>query len=381
VATEGGGWWRSVRRGLLKLVLVSLPTLVVAALLFELAARTVLPASDVPDTRFEARLGNHFVGDQAGTYVKGATSEIRARFRINGDGWNSPYEYGAERPARPVRVAVIGDSFIEAIQVDFDDSYPYLAERQLDDAVEIFTYGHSGANLVHYLAVLEHALEHHAPDVVVLNLVPNDYTEALTGYARKDNWSLRPVANGYELVAPRPVKNLSWKRAVRRSAAARYLIVNLDLVAKLSVVRRLFYADTREAVANVDDADLAVLADPAVREELIAWVLDRALAATGAAGVSLGLVVAGDPRPIYAGQPASSSPVRRLAVTTLEAAAARGVPALDLDPVLRAAWDRDGQPFEWRSDGHWNTYAHQVIADAAATWLRAWAVESVVVDD
>jgi len=129
---ERRSWRQRLGRALARVALLTVPSLLLLLLLFEVLARLVLPVSDVPDVRFDDELGNHFVADQRGVYVKGPRSEIRARYRINDDGWN------AERDCVPAAsfpgetIAVIGDSFVEAFQVDVDANFAARLEKSLD---------------------------------------------------------------------------------------------------------------------------------------------------------------------------------------------------------------------------------------------------------
>jgi hypothetical protein len=46
-------------------------------------------------------------------------------------------------------------------------------------------------------------------------------------------------------------------------------------------------------------------------------------------------------------------------------AEAKGYEVIDLDPLFQADYRRNRQPFEFPHDGHWNSTAHGVAADAA----------------
>jgi hypothetical protein len=48
-------------------------------------------------------------------------------------------------------IAVIGDSFIEAFQVNVDDNYPYILNKKLADKCKVYAFGKSGCPLSPYL--------------------------------------------------------------------------------------------------------------------------------------------------------------------------------------------------------------------------------------
>ena len=50
-------------------------------------------------------------------------NQVEATYSINRDGWNSAHtSYQKERTDGLQRIAIIGDSYIEALQVDYDSS-------------------------------------------------------------------------------------------------------------------------------------------------------------------------------------------------------------------------------------------------------------------
>ncbi|MCX5687423.1 MAG: hypothetical protein NTV71_02080 [Candidatus Omnitrophica bacterium] len=105
--------------------LVTIPSFIVLVLFFEfIVFRAILPASDMPYrsvitssddvVRFAYIRGMY----DKGVYRKG---EIKARYNINKEGWNSNKEY-VERKSSKIRIAVIGDSYVEGLTVDADKS-------------------------------------------------------------------------------------------------------------------------------------------------------------------------------------------------------------------------------------------------------------------
>src|SRR5205814_2006084 len=108
--------------------------------------RLVWPASDVPANAFVDGLVR-YAPQQSGVWR--VRNEIAAPYRINRQGWNSGIgDYAAPRRPGVPRIAVVGDSYVEALQVPFDHS---LAERLADSrsadrkAIEVYRFGISGA--------------------------------------------------------------------------------------------------------------------------------------------------------------------------------------------------------------------------------------------
>jgi len=368
-------FFRKLGRVVLKILLITLPTLIILFLLLEGAVRLFLPVSDVPDTYFDPVLGNHYVPDQTGEFVKAHGQEIRTRYRINKSGWNSHRDFVDAKPADTFRIAVIGDSYVEAFQVDVDRSFPFLLEKRLNKsaggeaAVEVYAYGHSGANLVQYLAVVRRAACRAHPDLVVVNIVPNDLEESLQGFARVDNWSVRPTAGGFEEVPPQPAGGLWLKRLVRHSALARYLIVNLEIQRGASAVEDLFRGDLREYAANVDVSRNILLTDREKLDKFLRYVLGGLLEAARGCGARLLLVVDADRQAIYRGEDPRKSRIYVMNQAVMDVAGDLGVWVVDLTEVFTAAWAEENQRFDFELDGHWNRHGHSLVADAVKTWL------------
>src|SRR5918995_5517430 len=141
--------------------------------------RFVLPASDMPENAFAEGV-IRYVPEQTGVYRLG--DDIEAPYRINEDGWNSGVpDYREERAPGVGRIAVIGDSYVEAFVVPFDASFAELTQKDLRARgcpVEVYRFGISGAPFSQYLHVLQREALDFRPDWVVVSLIHNDFTES-----------------------------------------------------------------------------------------------------------------------------------------------------------------------------------------------------------
>ena len=137
--------------------------------------RVVWIASDVPANDFidgVVRYGP----DQRGVWR--VRDEIAAPYRINAQGWNSGIgDYAVARRPGVTRIAVVGDSYVEALQVPYDISLGERLATELGGGghpVEVFRFGISGAPLSQYLQMIEHEVAHYGPDWIVVLIVHND---------------------------------------------------------------------------------------------------------------------------------------------------------------------------------------------------------------
>ncbi len=354
--------------------LVTIPALLVFVLLLELTARFILPTSDFPDIVFHAVYGNQFAPNQSGTYISGEDQQIKGRFRINAQGWNSPYDYEQQKPPGTFRIAVIGDSYVEALQVDFDKSFPYLLEKKLSKKnpqkrLQSYSFGHTGANLAQNLVVFKNASQLYRPDLAVLFLIHNDFLESFEGHGRVDNSTLRLEGGSYVLVPPRPADTMQMKRLFRNSALVRYLVVNHRVLEKIRFIRNWYYGDTRKVDANVSLEKAETFSEEQFRK-MLAYTFGEFKKQAEKTGTQL-LFVINTPRfPEDVATHGEKSAMSRFNRMSKEAADALGIPFMDLTPVFQESWKKNGQRHKWVIDSHWNANGHEVVSEVLSRRIQ-----------
>jgi hypothetical protein len=94
--------------------------------------------------------------------------------RINRDGQRDR-EHAKTKPADTVRIAVLGDSFAEAMHVPMEQAFWSLLERKLEECnafpgkhVEVMNFGVSGYGTAQELMTLRQKVWDYSPDIVVL---------------------------------------------------------------------------------------------------------------------------------------------------------------------------------------------------------------------
>src|SRR2546423_1219866 len=97
------------------------------------------------------------------TYIKINSAGLRDR------------EHSKVKPPGTLRIAVLGDSFAEALQVPMEDAFWAVAERKLQGCaamggrrVEVINFGVSGFSTARELITLRRRVWQYSPDVVVL---------------------------------------------------------------------------------------------------------------------------------------------------------------------------------------------------------------------
>src|SRR5438067_876897 len=124
----------------------------------------------------DARRGYSLRPNMEGWYRK----EGEANVRINSDGLRDR-EHWKIKPLNTFRIAVLGDSFVEALQVPFEESFCYLIEQQLRSCparaghdVEVINFGVSGYGTAQELITLRSEVWQYSPDLVLLAVTTNN---------------------------------------------------------------------------------------------------------------------------------------------------------------------------------------------------------------
>jgi hypothetical protein len=159
---------------LLKL-LTLLIGIVVALALLEIGLRVVGYSSpDFYET--DETLGYKLIPGMSGWY----TREGRSWVAINADGFRD-VEHSVVKPPDVYRIAVIGDSYVEALQVDREQMFTnYIAPAAANcDAlkgkrIETLTFGVSGYGTTQELLMLREKVFKYSPDLVLLVFTTNN---------------------------------------------------------------------------------------------------------------------------------------------------------------------------------------------------------------
>jgi hypothetical protein len=102
------------------------------------------------------------------------TEEGQALIQINSDGLRDS-EHTIEKPGNTLRIAILGDSYAEAIQVPLEQTFWNVIENKLATCpklagtqVETINFGVSGFGTVQELLTLKHKVWKYSPDIVLL---------------------------------------------------------------------------------------------------------------------------------------------------------------------------------------------------------------------
>ncbi len=330
------------------------------------------------------------------------TREGRAYVQINSDGMRDR-EFSVTKQDRCSRIAVLGDSFAEAMQVKLEDSFPKALERLLNETdsgyarhYEVLNFGVSGYGTGSQLLTLRHKVWKYDPDIVLLamftgNDIRNNSRFLSDGFDAKRPYFLRD-ATGEIIVDNSFRESSSWESRRRLERWGISSVFNRSAVLQLVRHARLYVSNgrARTVVDRWDEpgVEQEVFAPPQTDAWREAWAVTEALLRTmhrevkehGATLIvvtlSNGIQVHPDSRLRAEFMTAMKVedvfyPDRRVA----EFCRANGIAVVTLAPPLQTFADRTGKYLHGFANaklggGHWNEEGHKAAARLMAPAIR-----------
>jgi hypothetical protein len=334
----------------------------------EIFLRVTHLATEVALVQGDPQLGFKFIPNQAGTFVVGRFGDDKARFQINSDGWNSTRDYRQDHAAA-IRIAIIGDSYVEALNVQPTNAVAAVLEKALShrSEVEVYSFGISGASLSHYLAIMRYVRSRFSPDLYIVNIVHNDFHESLATADRAMFHGLRRAGSSYEEVPPTIYQPSLFRRIAGRSAMVRYLTMNLKVRFEPKDISRIhdLWGKTHRFAANIDAAKI----DVRETKDLVNYIFKKYLQEAEGDRRKLVLVLDAPRQPIYEGMHPHTSLAFQYNKVVAEVCRDLFLYCLDLTDPFWSNFQRNRRRFNSVIDGHWNAYGHEVAAKAIEDFL------------
>lgn len=286
-------------------------------------------------------------------------------------------EHTFAKPPGVYRVLVLGDSFMEALQVEFEASLPSLVEHTLAERsgkrIEVVNAGVSGWGTGDELRYLTQYGFSYQPDLVLVAMtLHNDISDNL----REEWYALRG-----ETLVEQPKVPMS---------SPRYGLVQLKaFLATRSQTYQLWRkvkhgGEMQRVGAELDRHIVELFREPPTANiehgyRLTELLLERMDSVTRAHGARMAMVLL--PLRVQlsdslfsefvrsAGASLTQMPSEKPQRLMTETAARLGVPAVDLLMAFRqwTAWGRE--PLYLERDGHWNAAGHKLAAEVVTEGL------------
>jgi hypothetical protein len=329
------------------------------------------------------------------------TREGRTFVRISSDGLRDR-EHTRDKPPGTYRIAVLGDSYAEALQVEREEAFWALLERLLPRCgfaggrpVEVINFGKSGRGTGEELLVLRHQAGGFSPDLVLLAFTSgNDVRNNSRALEEDRHRPFFSLVDGVPVLDPGFARDPRFRKDEGRVRRILVALLNRCRVAQLLVQGVTLLRQRRGGPAGgpmpaggEPGLDQGIYRDPAGGPWEEAWALTEALLAAmrreaaemGAAFVVVTLTNGIQVHPsvdmrreaeLTLGVPDLFHPERRV-----EAAGRReGFPVIPLAPEMQRRAERGGIFFHGFPDtalgvGHWNKGGHRAAGEIIAREL------------
>lgn len=301
--------------------------------------------------------------------------------RVNREGWNSTKpDYAVAKTPGRLRVAVVGDSYVHGAFVNAEQGFPEIVERQLQAAgvdAEVFRFGMDGAPLSQYLHMLRREVLRFQPDLVIVQLIHNDFDETYRFLKTRYASSFMKLATDEKgevvEIAPAEFKGGATD-ALRNSATFRYLYykTNLYLAAK-SIISRVWWGGDEDWKPEFISSavDIRKIQDHDKNRFFTRYVMSQMQALSHKHAFKLAFAMDGVREAVYAGKPATAYEVGKLNVLAADVARELKVPFLDLQTAFTQDFAAARQRFEFPFDWHWNVRGNAVAGAAISKFVLA----------
>ena len=368
----------------------------VALLVCEGALRIVdfsFPSFYLPDDRLGMRLRPNAEG--------WFRSEGEAYVKVNSAGFRDR-ERSLTKPPGTFRIVVLGDSMIEALQVDFDETFTAILEQQLNACgafggkkVEVLNLGVSGYGTAQQLLTFRHFGSKYSPDLVLVAFFAgND--------VRNNSRSLEPetVRPFFTLRGDKLVEDRTFAESPEFQRRTNLLRTVLEPLRVLRVVQAAYFIKDQlllresaapearvagqRAEAGLDDAVYAEPATPKWRE---AWTVTERLFAqlrdeVQASGAKLTILSLSSGIQVHPDPDLRAKFVRANGIADIfypnrrgeKVAAQLEVQSILLGPVFQDTAEREkiyfhGFPNTRMGTGHWNEAGNRMASEVVASRL------------
>lgn len=388
LASEVGGQVKkapSLRAVSLRLLLVS-ASLVFCCLLLEVFLRVTHLQPDF-FWQLDSEVGaTHIPGKKGWAVFRGGRQYVQ----INSLGYRDR-ERSVHKAEGTFRIALLGDSFVEAFQVSQDDTLAAILERRLNAdcsgpaaRFEVLNFGVSGFGTAEELETFRHRASRFQPDLVLLNLYTSndlyDNSPELDPEPNRLRYALGP--HGELMRLSFRVSDNALKRWLRAHSYA-YLLVR-DRIKTFGALRKALAAmsmmQDQVDAASEQRARQALTGvqylrqrPPAVER---AWQLTEALIAefrleSRKRSAGFAVIVIPNKEEVLTRDSATNTDPKRdyqQSLRTIDkVCGGLGIECLQLADVFRAG---SVDELYFPLDGHWTPKGHALGAGATFEWLR-----------
>ncbi len=314
-------------------------------------------------------------GPRQGIFSVGPLAKKEGHWHINNLGWNSAIDYTTRKRDKPL-IAIIGDSYIEAFQVDVTKSIAALLRAKLAGKFDVYSFGISGAALSEYLQISRYVRKYFHPDILVFNVVHNDFDESLVGGKNFQGHLYLKIQNHRAVEAPfvtfvpllqrtDPYNRLKTFLVIH-SDLFRYLVFNCHLDERIRRWKRIFHHNKVNYNANINVDQ--VKNESKEIKIAINYIVKNIKKENK--GSKIIFMVDAPRRDIYLNELKESN-LTWMNLLLQKICRKYDVGFIDLTKPFYDDYVRHHKRFNPPYDYHWNQYGHKMAAQALLAYLKS----------
>ncbi len=362
---------RITKKGIKNFFTITIPIVLVMLVFLEIIFRTVIPAGHHPYFELYDEGGyvigkyNHKNGVD-GIKTFGAFARTKSYWKINNHGWNAAIDYQFEKvDSTTFRIAVIGDSYVEALNLDVDKSFVSNLNKSLNN-IEVYSFGIGGSPMSQYMHFCRYVEKMYAPDAYIFVLANNDIDESWAQYGEFRNLVLSTNDLG-NIIEHHPqyyeISQGKFTTLAKKSALVRYMFYNLQIYRIARLLRFHF---------NPDKLPKGVVKPKKVHstkemiKDVSTYIFEEIEKTTDQKQVLF--VQDGDRANVYKLKP-NDTKLMELVTVTKNLCDSLNYGYIYLFPIFERDFKQNKTRFNTAADYHWNEYAHSLIADTLSSYI------------
>lgn len=294
--------------------------------------------------------------------------------KINNYGFVNDIDY--ENNVSSPLLAVIGDSYIEAFLVPFSETIHGRLSRLTTNRV--YSFGVSGSPLSQYLGYCRNIRDQFKPNGLIINVVGNDFDESLYEFKKAPGYHyfysdlngtltnrLLPNQMQTHMLGIIPRDSI-FASLIRQSRLLQYFYKNAKILSiKRRIKEHLFEGHTK--IRYVGNTEINYSDSRLEKSKLVVDAFFRDLPLdSNLSPKDILFTVDGLRQSIYDDSLRKTSLESYFGVMRkyfIEQAQSLGYGVVDLDNTFMTDYKISKKRFEPDYDGHWNSYAHGIVAE------------------
>lgn len=273
---------------------------------------------------------------------------------INNFGFASDRDFDSLNTKDDLILAIIGDSYVEALQVKNSETFHAKIDKKLPD-LKVYPIGVSGSALSQYIAYTKYIKSEFDPEFYVFLIINNDFNQSWYEKTKTPGFHYFTREGTLELIDYVPSK---IKVLARESAFLRYLHLDLKLAIQLS----RFINSEKSLKQNKPIIEKEILNNGKTVIDFFLEGISRHIS-----DKNVILMLDGNRRAIYDGaiERDLNDPYTRRYFELIEKSKVYpNIQILDLHPIFQSDWSSNKILFNYEYDLHWNEHGHNIAAKA-----------------